>query len=260
MGLRSPPIRKDRASVYRILIVGDSFAFGQGVDAADRFDAFLNELEIEGKQVEVVNSGVMGCGTDQQLLWFEREGIRLRPDLVVLMTYENDLEDVLKTKLWARAKPAFVQQNGELQLTGVPVPAWGWLRSHSYLVGFAMTKIAPNTARPIVDPEAGIGLVRALRDRLQRGANAVGIPLLPVLFSKRDSLRAKRLDWKSELVRDGVLDLDPTFLAERELDELYFEVDEHWNESGHRIVGARLRAAIGERRWQQLPSRPAHGG
>src|SRR5207244_3784662 len=56
------------------------------------------------QRVEVVSAGVSGYGTASELLYFEREGKRYQPDLVVLAFYPgNDvknnsptLEDVLK--------------------------------------------------------------------------------------------------------------------------------------------------------------------
>jgi hypothetical protein len=46
-----------------ILILGDSYAFGEGVNIEDRFDQKIREAFPDGR---IINTGVMGFGTDQQ--------------------------------------------------------------------------------------------------------------------------------------------------------------------------------------------------
>lgn len=68
----------------RILILGDSFAWGCGVSIKDSVSRHLEE-KIGG--IEVINAGVPGYSTDQELLWLERKGLNLDPDLVILLLY-----------------------------------------------------------------------------------------------------------------------------------------------------------------------------
>ena len=51
-----------KTSKNKLLILGDSFAFGEGVDLEKRFDFALSS------EYNIVNLGVMGNGTDQQYL------------------------------------------------------------------------------------------------------------------------------------------------------------------------------------------------
>jgi hypothetical protein len=74
----------------RILIVGDSIAFGTGVEVEERFSDLLGHKL--GDEVEVINAGVPGWGNDQEMLFYERRLRRLRPDVVVLsFTVGNDI-------------------------------------------------------------------------------------------------------------------------------------------------------------------------
>ena len=42
------------------------------------------------RPVEVINAGVSGFGTDQELLWLREEGVKYAPDLVLLAVYPHN--------------------------------------------------------------------------------------------------------------------------------------------------------------------------
>jgi hypothetical protein len=76
--------------VTRIVMLGDSVAFGSGVSDGETFSAILDARP----DVEVVNLAVDGYGTDQALLRLEREGLSYRPRAVVLnFCVRNDYFD-----------------------------------------------------------------------------------------------------------------------------------------------------------------------
>src|SRR5262249_55677907 len=55
---------------------------------------FTARLEKAGKgELEVLNAGVGGYGTVQEYLYMMSDGVAVRPDIVLLMFYENDLTD-----------------------------------------------------------------------------------------------------------------------------------------------------------------------
>lgn len=79
--------------VTRILVLGDSYVFGQGC-ALD--ETFTKVMERMGKGLEVINAGVGGYGTLNELRLFRKYGLALKPDIVILCFYEgNDLVDNL---------------------------------------------------------------------------------------------------------------------------------------------------------------------
>jgi hypothetical protein len=65
----------------RVVMLGDSIAYGAGVKDEETFAALL---ESRGTRFDVVNLAVGGYGTDQELIRLEREGVRYAPDAVVL--------------------------------------------------------------------------------------------------------------------------------------------------------------------------------
>jgi hypothetical protein len=118
LGMRDREVeREKKPGTKRILIVGDSIAFGTGVDAEWRFSDFLSRAL--GDDVEVLNAGVCGWGTDQELLYYETKGRDLRPDIVILaFTMANDvLNNMLDHLFLASApKPRFVLEGDSLVL------------------------------------------------------------------------------------------------------------------------------------------------
>ena len=102
----------------RIVVLGDSFTFGEGVDDEETYSAQLAEI-LPG--TEVINLGVHGYGHDQMLVYLREEGLRYRPDVVLLGFLTLDMErNVLSFRDYA--KPRFVLKDGALVLRGSPVP------------------------------------------------------------------------------------------------------------------------------------------
>jgi hypothetical protein len=114
----------------RILILGDSFTFGDQVSDNETYSHYLQEML---PNTEVINMGVHGYGHDQMLILFKEEGIKYQPDIVILGFLPLDMSrNLLNFRDFA--KPRFILENGELKLTGTPVPRpeeilrWDWTR------------------------------------------------------------------------------------------------------------------------------------
>ena len=87
------------AGVYRIAVLGDSYAEARQVEREQAFWALLpEELAAcgfqKGKRIEALNFGVSGYGTAQEYLMLQTNAIRYRPDLVLLQfTNGNDVRN-----------------------------------------------------------------------------------------------------------------------------------------------------------------------
>ncbi len=108
--------RAKPAGTKRVLLLGDSMVFGTGVEHGERIGDVLDRFL--GEDVEVINAGVAGWGTDQQYLYLCREGFDLDPDVVVLvLCMANDVtNNLLDHNLFGVApKPRFSLRDGVLE-------------------------------------------------------------------------------------------------------------------------------------------------
>lgn len=89
----------------RILMIGDSMTFGWGV-ADDETYPFLTEKILRSfgrSNIEVINAGYKGgLSPDGYYVYLKNEGLKLKPDLVVIGFFVfNDIED-LAANLWVK--------------------------------------------------------------------------------------------------------------------------------------------------------------
>jgi lysophospholipase L1-like esterase len=94
LGMRDDPIGPKPAGEYRILCLGDSQTMGWGVRREDiwtvRLQAILEQRL--GREVRVINSGVVSYETRQQYRFLMRHGYAMQPDMLFLMYMDNDIE------------------------------------------------------------------------------------------------------------------------------------------------------------------------
>ena len=120
----------------RILILGDSLSFGEGIDIKDRFDVkMLSSLP----DARVINTGTMGYGTDQEYVAFRNWKHILEPgDTVLIVLNQSDYFDVLRRRFFGRAKPYFEKVDGSYFLRPPPIGLWerwsDWSRVASVVV------------------------------------------------------------------------------------------------------------------------------
>jgi hypothetical protein len=106
----------------RIAVLGDSYAEARQVPMEKTFWAVLQrQLEncpaLMDRKAEVINFGVSGYGTAQELVTLRRHVWKYSPDVVVLaFTTGNDVSNNLRALGHYPLRPYFVFQNGSLEL------------------------------------------------------------------------------------------------------------------------------------------------
>ena len=148
LGLRGEPASREKAAdAYRILVVGDSFAFGFGVEDGEALPARMAaELSRTRPGVEALNAGVPGWSADDFYLFLESRGFELEPDLVLLVLTENDPGDLFWKDLELngenlperiRSTRRVIDHRGRMRYRdGVPsfaFPGSAWLEGRSHL-------------------------------------------------------------------------------------------------------------------------------
>jgi hypothetical protein len=76
--------------VFRIAVVGDSFAYGNGLATERRFSNLMQQAL--PKTFEVLNFGVPGDNTTEHALLVEQKILPLQPDFVLVQWFVNDVE------------------------------------------------------------------------------------------------------------------------------------------------------------------------
>jgi len=122
-GLTPAGARRLKAhGVVRILLFGDSTVVGRGVPPERTVHADLERLlRGAGKQVEVLNAGVEGYSTDQELLLMRRLIPLYHPDIVSYALCDNDFGGNESREAYGIPKPRFVVA-ADGALTYVPPP------------------------------------------------------------------------------------------------------------------------------------------
>jgi hypothetical protein len=123
----SPASVEKPPGTRRVLVVGDSYVFGWGVPEADSIPGQLRaRLASATSPVEVVNAGYhAGYSPDAYYAYLRREGMRLAPDVVVLVVFTgNDISDVSET-VWLETDAT----GGPVRLSTIRMYAdwWGGL-------------------------------------------------------------------------------------------------------------------------------------
>lgn len=117
---------------FRIAVLGDSYAEAMQVPVEDTFWAILErELQscrlLRGRQVEVINFGVAGYGTAQELLTLRHRVWDYSPDLVILTFLSgNDLRNNVRALEQDPMRPYFVYQDDALLLDASFRETFGW--------------------------------------------------------------------------------------------------------------------------------------
>jgi hypothetical protein len=105
----------------RVAVLGDSYVSALQVAVEERFSGVLAQdlascPALQGRTLEVLNFGVNGWGTAQQLMLLRNRVFDYQPDVVVLaFLTENDIRDNMEAEI-QRSRPVYVLRNDQLVL------------------------------------------------------------------------------------------------------------------------------------------------
>lgn len=127
-GLRDTPTPlKPQSQRRRILVLGDSITEAVQVELEETFVQQLEQrLSQAGSPVDVINTGVAGYATDNQLIYYQTQGRDYEVDEVLLVLNYNDIQENLP-QLYL-AEWSFFQRNPKpayrLEADGSLKPLW----------------------------------------------------------------------------------------------------------------------------------------
>jgi hypothetical protein len=109
------------AGTTRVIVAGDSFTLGYGVDNQH---TWLSQAKRLHKTLEVVNMGQGGYGLDQAYLWYKRDGVRLDHDIFVLAFIAEDFARMNSESFIGYGKPMLAVEDDTLVVKNQPVPRY----------------------------------------------------------------------------------------------------------------------------------------
>ena len=258
------------AGTVRILCLGDSLTFGDGVAVDDTYTKQLETIlnERGGHKYEVINTGVPSYDTWQEVTFFKTKGVKFEPRIVVLGFYGNDIVP----------RPAVVQTSlsgdGTLRRKGfggfLPDGVVHILKGSRFLLLLKdrVSKLA-DTIRPSSEYLHQRALLDGLPDEfVERGWQEVESSLLQMtqlqktrefrflilIFPMAEQLMHEhpkaqyqaRLQAIAERLNIPFIDLKPVFQREfREFGSLFIEWDGHPNPQAHRLAAEELARVLG---------------
>lgn len=205
--------------VTRIAILGDSFTFGIGVNDAETYPAQLARLlaaSSHAGQFEVINAGVGGTGTGDQVRRFESLMTQFHPRIVILTTISNDVDDDLDRGLFVLTSSGEVRPRAVEELSAEDrrarttrdivglLPGYAFFSQHSHLLNFARDGINATivAARRAAALQAMPG---AQKTDLAERYRSYGLPLL-----------AGEILWLQQKVEESGARLAVVFVPQRE--------------------------------------------
>jgi lysophospholipase L1-like esterase len=254
LGFRDREVSPKGPYTFRILVLGDSYTFGYGVEMEDSYpeqlEGFLNVQAQQPREYDVINTGVNGYGTIQEFGLLKRHFDSLRPDLVLLGFFTgNDFRNNL----------TFTEQFTP-KFTG----AGRWLADHIRLLGRleSFIKGAEEKWRVVT---MGIDLTLEVIENIAQFCQERDTPFAIVIITPSPTVLKKyyahnflhlafdralgyqplqQIHTLKERIRAlDILALDTLdFLQTVEVqDDLSFPVDGHWTALGNRLVAREIR-------------------
>jgi len=235
-GFRNGREFDERDGRTRILVVGDSFVFGDGVRAEERL---TEQLEARNPAWHVDNMGMTGWGVDLMIRALEHLGRKADPDVVVLAVYTDDFRRLLPYY----AGQGFGFQKFELHgsaLTSRPFPYprwWERLRLVQLLYQWRWQRNPNQWA-----------FNEALLDRFLTDSKDIGFTPVVIFIPGRGDTPEDRerrgflADW-AETRRVAFADLTGPIHGAG-VEHTYIRDNWHWSPTGHAIAAEELSALL----------------
>lgn len=275
LGLRDDEIIEDGRK--KVLILGDSFTFGYGVENNETYAALL-EKKLNGS-VDVINAGyASGYSMDTEYVYLKNHGLKLRPDAVILGFFiGNDVADINANE-WdiddkgeikkVKSNTYYIDDYNRLRVSGLEM-SWYYdyniyLTRNSHAYTFFKNRLkhikesfetADNTIYNNEYDERmknNINKTRELIIKMNNLTNENNASLLVLFIPSKEQVYGAKIYDKNrnllDLERINIEFLD--FFTKNNIKVLYllpymrdekgifFNVDPHWNKNGHELAAS----------------------
>lgn len=237
------PFKKEEG-IYRILFIGDSFTFGEGVEVEESYpkvtERLLNERGV-GKRIEVLNASAFSWGPSEEYLYLKHYGSKYKPDMVILGYNVN-------SDIWQSRYGLFDVDNDRLIYTGTEnankrlnrflrkIPGYMFIRERSELLALVRRMINDFVDRdvnraygdmqlslfegkPNDDVQESLRITEAILKRIKDMSKKEGYQFLLLLIPSREQLDPARFGYPERSVTGN-----PNMYIKRICDEAGIQV------------------------------------
>jgi len=268
---------KKKPGVPRIMVIGDSFTFGMGVNLEDTYpkqlERFLNRANVT---CEVINCGVIGYNMWQHYEMLNRKVLPNNPDLVILGLFEDDIgasvrpykdpEDwkgvkLYQPKFFSGVLNHFYLWNFIRNAAALYEYKYRYRRGHNYMRGIEERKKVWGASNPTdvnyrimsgkIEKERYAEFSKKLK-RFVQTANDAGVKVLVVFIPDSVQLGDFQMQAVNRFLKQicseiGVpfLDVTPFLESEENYASLYlFPVDAHGTPKGLGLIAKSIEDEI----------------
>lgn len=242
-GFRDYQFGPKKPGIFRIVVIGDSYALGEGVKLEDCFSKVLEKkLREKNNNIEVYNLGVNGYDIRDELAILQNNLDLFKPDMVIWGYVLNDI-----------SRPAFGLWPAEMKKIKKAI----FVKSTSYLLKFIQHRLwkmyySKQYVRFVLDTynnQEYWNDVTVLFRQALRTIQASDASMIVLVFPDLNALSRKKYSFESihnklskflQAERVHFIDFSDVYKMYGPLKLRVHTIDAHPNEIGHRIVAEKI--------------------
>jgi hypothetical protein len=242
------------------------------VEDDETFSVLLERHLNVFRRTEVINMGVSGFGTAEELIQLRQVGMAYEPDVVIVGYFPNDPYNNVVSKLFRIVGEDIVRDDDEfvpaiyLRDRLYAIPGWTYLCQHSHVVNLMRSRLSglfvdalgrkhhmqSTVPRTLSEKEAKLTalLITALqRDSREHGAAFVLLNI-PAIFEGEviDNCPTELLPFSSNGFH--VINVNHEIYRGHSVEQLSFRKDSHPTAFAHRLIAEYVSRFVRERVWK----------
>jgi len=264
-GFRGEPVEVAKpAGVRRIVMLGDSITYGNSVEWDQTFSRVLQQSLNEratGQSFEVLNLGVSGYNTGQELATLRELGLRFSPDLIVLNVCLNDSDAVRKVTPLGLRNDVAIRSFGDINFRTILQSSY-LISMTKYALFTQLEKSFPgfvgklNSPELVIDPrmrEKGWGTMKEEMRAMFELARERQIPLAIVIYpySSQIGMQPEQMKPQQDLLAfaaaNGIPALEPSAAYLHQPEDMFADEFIHLSPHGHRVMAAAIQEFLAAR-------------
>ncbi len=253
----------------RILLVGDSFTFGQGMTYEKIWPSIIEQrLRQQGLQLDVVKTGVQGYSTHQEVRSLKQLNDTFEPDIVIITFLPNDLyansavDEPARRDLMGIAADKPRRQFHTVQLAQRILTASDQVYMRLYKItpwiDYYRTPHTPEFTTKVATTKALLREAKAVCDAAGADLIVLSVPQQFQVLAATHQFQTPELDvyqvddaFTEFVVTENIewIRTLETFVEQYEKDRraLFFRMDGHLNEAGNALLADHLTTILANR-------------